>query len=73
MSVTPSDLDNQERGLELSKRAGRKLSGLGAEDELRALRQRIAAALVTTPVDSQPHCGDCYRRGWSAALRSLVE
>jgi hypothetical protein len=78
MVVNRGDLDNPERDLQLSTREGaekpRKHDDTAAE--LRALRQRIAAAGnlpgIAPPLgEAKPCCADCYRRGWHAALRSL--
>ena len=76
MSVKPSELDNPERGLNLSTREGgeekpRSKREDAAAAELKALRERIAAAKTATPRDPIPHCGDCYRRGWAAAIRAV--
>jgi hypothetical protein len=81
MSVKPHELDNPEKDQVLENRephGAQKVADdisrvkTGKPDELEALRRRIAAAVATTaPKDPQPHCGDCYRRGWAAALRSL--
>ncbi len=72
--IEPSSLTNRE---ESSKRA--KFSKVAAELEektasLVALRKRIAElGKIIKPIDPIPHCGDCYRRGWAAALRELEE
>jgi len=79
MSVKPESLDNAERDLELMNRdakGGKKVTAVmarSAEDELTALRQRIAERLAETPVAPIPECAACYRKGWLAALRSLEE
>jgi len=75
MAVRPEILDNQERTLALSTREGPPPQRSKREDdtpaELNVLRERIAVAKITAPQskDTQPHCGDCFRRGWAAALR----
>ena len=79
MTVKPESLENAERDLELLTRdvkGGKKATAIAAgsaEEELMALRQRIAAAMTLTPEAPIPECRDCYRRGWQAALRSLEE
>jgi hypothetical protein len=35
------------------------------------MRARIEAAKSMTPADAVPHCADCFRRGWAAAVRSI--
>lgn len=65
MSVRPETLENREQGP--AERPSRK----GAA-ELETLRSRIAMLkAIERPRDSQPHCSDCYRRGWRAALAAL--
>jgi hypothetical protein len=42
--------------------------------KLRALRDRISEAQlddVILALDKAPHCRDCFRRGWRAALRAI--
>lgn len=85
MSVKPGDLENAERDLELTNRDPKgmkkvladlqrvKTAAPTSDEELKALRDRIAAGLVTVGKDPQPHCGDCWKRGWIAALQSLKE
>jgi hypothetical protein len=78
MSVKPENLDNAERDLELMNRAsGKKVAAAvapSAEDELKALRQRIAAALASPPEGAPiPECRACYRKGWMAALKALED
>jgi hypothetical protein len=83
MSIKPEDLQHPERGLELVTRRGGKAGGRSAgkeaegpelelDDELEQLRARlqVAESLKKLP-DTQPHCGDCFRRGWTAALRAV--
>lgn len=76
MSVKPATLENPERDLSLLNRTSapepetkprRKEEGA----ELAAILGRIEGAKGTTPKDPLPHCGDCYRRGWAAALRAI--
>lgn len=72
MAVKPEQIENPERAIDLSNReigSAKKV----AHDELKALRARIAELHATIPQDSRPHCADCYRRGWAAALRALQE
>ncbi|HMJ88152.1 MAG TPA: hypothetical protein VK504_33475 [Vicinamibacterales bacterium] len=73
--ITTDTIKHPEQGLELQNRKGAKREANPdeppAETEAVVLRRRIAVALATTPKDPIPHCGDCYRRGWAAALRSL--
>ena len=77
MSVKPEALDNQERDLNLVNRESRKLPrSQNREDaaavELRVLRERVAMAKADDkPKDPRPHCGDCYRRGWAAAVAAI--
>lgn len=78
MSVKPEALENAERDLELMNRearGGKKASAApkSAEEQLIALRQRIAEGLSSTPAAPIPECVACYRKGWLAALRSLEE
>ena len=83
---TPESLDNQERDLNLTNRDPKgsdkvrdvigqmKNAKPSAEEELQALRHRIATARATDPTKDAPqHCTDCYTRGWAAALQSLEE
>lgn len=82
---TPESLDNPERDLTVTNRDPKgsekvrdvigqiKNTKPAAEEELQAMRQRIATAIVTEPKDPRPHCSDCFTRGWAAALRSLEE
>jgi hypothetical protein len=77
MSVKAENLENAERDLELMNRdarGGKKAPAAVArtpEDQLIALRQRIAEGLAATPAAPIPECVACYRKGWLAALRSL--
>lgn len=77
MSVKPESLDNAERDLELMNRdvrGGKKAAApRNAEEQLIALRQRIAEGLAATPAAPIPECVACYRKGWLAALRFLEE
>ncbi len=79
MSVKPEHLDNAERDLELMNREARGGKRVAAavtspDEELKALRQRIALHLASPPEGAPiPECRDCYRRGWMAALRALEE
>jgi hypothetical protein len=77
MSVKPEQIENAERDLELMNRdarGGKKAAAVmapSAEDQLTALRQRIAERLAAPPTAPIPECAACYRKGWLAALRSL--
>jgi predicted exporter len=77
MSVKPESLNNAERDLEVMTREPkgvRKASAaVSAEEQLIALRQRIAEGLAAAPAAPIPECVACYRKGWLAALRSLSE
>jgi hypothetical protein len=74
MSVEPDALDNQERDLTLVNRENAKLPKRQNREDpaalaLKELRERVAKAKATDkPKDPLPHCGDCYRRGWAAAV-----
>jgi hypothetical protein len=75
MSVRPETLEHGERDLALQDRdvkSGRK-SGVSPEAALAALRQRIATALAREPNAPIPECQACYRKGWRAALQSLID
>jgi len=72
MAVKPAELENPERDLSLETREQGKGADSGrARAELQALQERLAAAKSMKPKDTQPHCGDCFRRGWAAALRMV--
>ena len=83
--IKSGNLDTQERDLDLTNRdpkgTRKVLADLErvkhgtptAEDELQALRARITAAATTVGKDPQPHCSDCFSRGWAAALKTLEE
>lgn len=80
MSVKAGTLETPERSLELVTRedeeprpARKREEHDAAAADLRALRERIATAKAISPKDRVPHCGDCYRRGWAAALREIME
>jgi hypothetical protein len=77
MSVKTENLENAERDLELMNRearGGKKAAApRNAEEQLIALRQRIAEGLAATPAAPIPECVACYRKGWFAALRFLEE
>jgi hypothetical protein len=73
-------LENQERDLVLVNRRRKKARKEAqpepvtdtAAAELEALRARVAKAKATErPHDAQPHCGDCFRRGWKAAVSAI--
>ena len=82
MAVNAEDIENPERGLELTtrRRAGPKHAPAAVQPQddsaelLEMYERRFAAVKAMTPKDDPaPHCRDCYRRGWSAALRMLEE
>lgn len=84
MSIKAGDLENPERDLDLINRDPKGTKKVLAdlqrvkdgtpteEEELQALRQRISAARTTVGKDPQPHCGDCFKRGWMAAAREIA-
>ncbi len=80
MSVKPSELDNQERGMSITTRGTTKgKSGGNVSPELETLKQRIAAAKLDRALDRdkilkhdrEPHCGDCFTRGWASAVAAI--
>lgn len=83
MTVKASELDNPEKDQVLENREPRgardvvkaiervKKGGASAEDELRTLRARIAAAKSNEPEDPLPHCRDCFSRGVRATVRAI--
>lgn len=72
MSLKPSELQNPERGMKVQSRETEAKRDEAKPDELVALLlQRIASAKGMTPTDISPHCADCFRRGWKAALREI--
>jgi hypothetical protein len=83
MSIEPETLEIPERDLELSNRGRKKKRTVDpepeTEDELASLRERVEAAALDPgrdraailEHDSQPHCGDCFTRGWVAAVRVI--
>ena len=84
MSVKTETLENPERDLDVVTRDPKgtrkvlddmqrvKQSMPEADEELQAIRQRIKAAQATVGQDPQPHCGDCFKRGWTAAIRAIA-
>jgi hypothetical protein len=62
-----------------SKKSGKKTE----EDsiELRALRKRIGGARLhpardrreILKHDREPHCGDCFARGWASAVAAIED
>jgi hypothetical protein len=77
MAVKPGTLENREQELTVTMdnrtiATGGKVA-MTAEEQLIALRQRIAEGLAATPAAPIPECVACYRKGWLAALRSLSE
>lgn len=79
MSVRPQELENPERDLALETRENTRRFGRKPDEAqeaelqaLRHLRERLEGAKAnTTPSDTAPHCADCYRRGWRAALAAV--
>lgn len=80
MSVKAETLGNRERDLALSDRQSEKPSRRDtALAELKALQDRIAhldfdRALELKKIiahDTAPHCGDCFSRGWTAAIAAI--
>lgn len=78
MTVKSSELEVPERDLDLVTRtetrpARKRDDGAEAAElgQLRQLRDRLEDAKRTKPQDDAPHCGDCFRRGWEAALKAL--
>jgi hypothetical protein len=76
MAVNRGSLENPERGADLVTRERTPPEETAplrdpTAAELRALRDRIAAAKAGTPKDDAPHCGDCFARGWKAAVRAV--
>lgn len=78
MAVRPSDIENRERDQHLTDRGPRPSGGQDeAQDntardtaDLGALRERLKAAKIVGK-DPIPHCGDCWKRGWAAAVRAI--
>jgi len=80
--VKGSELENPESDMHLVNRAPRGAKD-GAEPtervsatdlaKLKALHERVAAAKAAAPLskDDAPHCGDCFSRGWRAAVRAI--
>jgi hypothetical protein len=95
MSVKVGELENAERDLNLANREPRGARKVAtdvqrakhgtptAEEELQALRARIAELRAQVPNDTKPclldpfgralNRGDCFERGWAAALQALEE
>jgi len=73
MAVNARNLENPERGQDLTTREGEPAPALRDPTlaELRALRERIAAAKANPPKDEAAHCRDCFTRGVTAALRAI--
>ena len=80
MSVKPSELDNPERGMPITTRGTTKKDKEGeTPTRLAALEQRIAAAKLDRALDRdkilkhdrEPHCGDCFTRGWASAVAAI--
>lgn len=67
MSVKTQELENPERGMALRDRKKKK----PALDDVELLERVAALRLLERPPDDAPHCGDCYRRGWRAALDAI--
>lgn len=78
MAVKTHELDNQERGMSVDTRGHMRATEdqeSAAMDALFAMQKRLEEAKVTLPgtKDQNPHCGDCFARGWRAALRAVEE
>ena len=82
MSVNPETLNNQEQGMSLVTRESKAKKGNASSDataELTALQKRIAAAKLDRALDRdeilkhdrEPHCGDCFARGWASAVTAI--
>jgi len=77
MAVKPHELETPERGMHVQTRT---VSNRATEDQesvamdaLLAMRKRLEDAKVTPTQskDARPHCADCFRRGWVAALEMV--
>lgn len=85
MAIRPIDLDNREKDTEPPATRTDEPAppppgwqpappvGRGAAAELRAIRERIAAAKKIKPSADRGelHCSDCFRKGRDAALRVI--
>jgi hypothetical protein len=77
MAVKPAELENRERDLDLANREPAPIRPIqaprvsGAAEELREIKERVAAARRRKPPASG-HCRDCYMRGGDAVL-DLIE
>jgi len=76
MAVKPHELDNQERGMSVETRGHMRATEdqeSVAMDGLLAMRKRLEDAKVTPTqaMDARPHCSDCFRRGWLAAIAAI--
>lgn len=76
MAVKTETLEKPERGMNLTTRETADIERLKgsptAEDELQALRDRVARVKALEPVDQKPiHCHDCFSRGWLAAVQAV--
>lgn len=81
MSVT--NLEHGEKDLDLETRDPRgakkvaddlqrvKTGKPTVEDELKAIRERIAAAREVKPNERDRHCLDCFEKGRNAAVRVI--
>lgn len=86
MSIMPDELENPERSLDLENRDERRprrprlgpvpvlaqAAEPSAEEQLAALRTRIASARRLKVDRGALHCRDCWERGRDAAL-DLIE
>jgi hypothetical protein len=77
MAVKPSMIENREQDLTVEHRT---IASGGhvptAEDQLRALRQRIRAAVNQVGTDPSPKgsdkCDGCFQRGWMTLANQLL-
>ena len=77
MAVKPHELETPERGMNVQTRTHSNRATDDQEsvamDALLEMRKRLEDAKVTPPStkDARPHCSDCFRRGWLAALGAV--
>jgi len=75
--VKGSDLAIPERGMSVQTRTHSNRATEDQEsvamDALLEMRKRLEDAKVTAPAtkDARPHCSDCFRRGWLAAIGAV--
>lgn len=78
MSVKPDTLETPEADLALSNRKKKGRADESAKD-LAALKERLEKAKLhpahdrakILKHDHAPHCGECFARGWAAAVRAI--